>query len=119
MAPKPMKKFLVTYHLTAVARKQAAKMQKDMTPEMHKGVMDAWGAWAQKCGDQLVDMGAPIGASLRLDSAGAGNAKAGIGGYSVVQAKSIAGAKKLFRKHPHLGWLEKGCSIEIHEITAM
>jgi len=119
MAPKPFKKFLVTYHLTAAARKQAAKMQKTMTPETQKAVMDAWGAWAKKCGEQLVDMGAPTGESLRLDNAGIGKAKAAVAGYSIVKAKSIAGAKNLFRKHPHLSWLDKGCSIEIHEMTPM
>ena len=117
---KPMKKFLVTYHMTAPARKKAAQSQKNMTPEMQQAAMQGWMEWAQKCGDALVEMGAPLGESVKLDASGAAApSRRGVSGYSIVQAKSMAGAKKLFKKHPHLSWVDAGCDIEVHEITPM
>ena len=117
---KPNKKFLVTYHMNATARKKAARMQKDMTPEMQQAAMQGWMAWAEKCGDSLVEMGAPLGGTLKIDASGAAPSnRRGISGYSIVQAKSIAGAKKLFKKHPHLSWVDAGCDIEIHEMMPM
>ena len=79
---------------------------------------DTWILY-EKCGDSLVEMGAPLANGLRLTADGFGPAKKNITGYSIVQAKTIAGARKLMRKHPHLSWVDKGCEIEIHELAPM
>jgi hypothetical protein len=64
----------------------------------------------------IVDGGAPLGKTKRVDAHGAKDAKNGIGGYSVVQADSHEAAAKLFGKdHPHLQMMP-GASVEILEI---
>jgi hypothetical protein len=59
----------------------------------------------------LVDSGAPLGKTKRVDSKGASDTKNGLGGYSIVQADSADAATKIFGKdHPHLqmpgAWIE-------------
>jgi len=61
-----MKKYMVIYH--APASWQEA--MPDATPEdMQKG-MEAWMAWAKKCGDGLVDMGTPLAGGLKVTTSG-------------------------------------------------
>ena len=108
---KALKKYLVTYHSPASAMK---KMQTATKEEMAAG-MNEWMKWAQKCGDKLVEMGAPLGGGLNLKATGgAVPSKRKITGYSILQAESMAAAKKLLKGHPHLVW-SKGCEIEVHE----
>lgn len=104
-----MKKFIVIYHAPQGFSKQEA------TPEdMQKG-MEAWMAWAKKCGNQLIDLGSPLGGGQELNPDGSSKASShGVAGYSVVQAEDLTAAKKLFDGHPHLAWAA-GCTIEIHE----
>ena len=114
MAREP-KKFLITYHSSASAMK---KMQTATPEEMQQG-MDAWMAWAEKCGEQLIEMGAPLMGSVNLKDGGEWlPSKRKITGYSIVKAPTIAGAKRLVKAHPHLKWA-KGCEIEVHEMMKM
>ena len=108
---KPLKTFLVTYHSPASAMK---KMMKATPEEMQAG-MQAWMKWGEKCGKQLVDFGSPLTGSLNLKATGSPTpSKRKITGYSILQAESMAAAKKLLKGHPHLAWT-KGCEIEVHE----
>ncbi len=106
-----MKKFIVTYHAPAEATAQMA----DPTPEQMEEGMKPWIAWAEKCGDQLVDLGTPLmgGQLLRTDGSSSDSQRE-VTGYSILQANSMEEAKALMDDHPHLGW-NKGCQIEIHE----
>ena len=116
---KPMKKYLVLYHMTAAAKKKGERMRKEGGKAAVEATMKAWMEWAEKCGDQLVEMGAPLAKGSKVDNKGTADSRKGVSGYSIVQAKSIAGARKLLRKHPHLSWLDDGCSIEVHEMQPM
>lgn len=108
---KVLKTYLVTYHSPASAMK---KMQKATKEEMAAG-MNAWMKWAKNCGKHLVEMGAPLGGGVNLKAiGGAVPSKRKITGYSILQAESMAAAKKLVKGHPHLSWA-KGCEIEVHE----
>ncbi len=98
--------------MNAATQKKSAAMRKS-NPEGMGEMMAAWMAWAKNCGAQLVDFGLPIGASVKLGTSGAAPSKRNMAGYSIVQASSMAEAKKLMKKHPHL-W-DGGCEIEIHE----
>jgi hypothetical protein len=112
---KAMKTYLVTYHSPASAMKKMAKATPD---EMAAG-MNEWMKWAKKCGKQLVEMGAPLTGSVNLKATGgAVPSKRKITGYSILQAESMAAAKKLLKGHPHLAWI-KGCEIEVHEAMPM
>lgn len=112
---KPPKTYLVTYHAPATAMK---KMQTATKEDMAAG-MNAWMKWAKKCGKQLIDMGAPLGGSVNLKPDGSAvQGRRKVTGYSILQAQSMAGAKRLLKGHPHLAWA-KGCEIEVHEAIPM
>ena len=95
-----------------------AKMMKNSTPEQQKKGMDAWMKWMGDHKDSVVEGGAPLGKTKRVEVKGASDVKNNVGGYSIVQAKTASAASKLFgKRHPHLqmpgGW------IEVIEIMAM
>ncbi len=102
-----MTKFLVLYRTTVSSKDQ----MMGATPEQMKAGMDAWMAWFKKVGPAIVDGGAPLGESALIKGkTGSGH----IGGYTILQAKSIDAAKKLLDGHPHFG--APGASIEVIEI---
>jgi len=87
----------------------------DSSPEeMEKG-MEAWMAWAEKCGDSLVDMGSPLanGLTLGMDGSHVPSDRAVVG-YSILQAENMDEARSLLKDHPHMGW-NAACQIEVHE----
>ena len=116
--PNPMKKFVVLY---MASRADFEKMMANSSPEQQKKGVDAWMKWMDANKSSIVDGGAPLGKTKRVDASGASDAKNEIGGYSIVQAASADEATKLFGKdHPHLqmpgAWIE---IIEIMPIPGM
>jgi hypothetical protein len=89
-----MKKYLVLYH----ASQEAMEKMKSKSPEEMSEMKKAWFAWAEKVGDAVVDLGAPLGKSEFVG----GESARSIGGYSFVQAEDVESAKALFDGHPHL-----------------
>ena len=107
-----MRKFMVLY---MASKAELEKMMKNSTPEQQQKGMEAWMKWMNENKTSLVDGGAPLGKTKRVDSNGASSTKNEIGGYSVVQAESHDAATKIFGKdHPHLQ--VPGAWIEIVEI---
>jgi len=107
-----MKKFMVLYMASGP---EFEKMMKNSTPEQQKKGMDAWMKWMNDHKTSIIEGGAPLGKTKRVDLNGASNTKNDIGGYSVVQAESHDAATKIFGKdHPHLRM--PGAWIEILEI---
>jgi hypothetical protein len=110
-----MKKFMVLYMAFSA---DFEKMMKNSTPEQQKKGMDAWMKWMNANQASIVDGGAPLGKTKRVDANGASDTKNDVGGYSVVQAESHDAAAKLFGKeHPHLQM--PGAWIEIVEVMPM
>ena len=110
-----MKKFVVLYMATPA---QFDEMMKNSTPELRKTFMDAWMKWMDANKASIVDSGAPLGKTKRVDSKGVSDTRNGVGGYSVLQAASADEAAKVFGKdHPHLQM--PGAWIEIIEIMPM
>lgn len=106
-----MKNFIVLYHAPADLMKQTA----NTTPEEQAKGMEAWMQWAQKCGDKLVDLGAPLMNGQQLSADGnSKNSSKDVVGYSILQAENIDQAKDLLAGHPHMAW-DAACSIEVHE----
>ena len=106
-----MKKFLVLYKASASAFQQ---MQK-ATPEQQKAGMDAWMAWSKKAASSIVDMGAPLGKSLRVTQGGAASPVSNdLGGYSILQAESKEALAKTLEGHPH--FMMPDGSIEVVEV---
>jgi hypothetical protein len=104
-----MKKFLVLYRAPTSSFEQ---MQKT-TPEQQKAGMDAWMAWSKKAGSSLVDMGSPLGKSMRVNKGGAAPATNDLGGYSIMQAESKEALAESLKGHPH--FMMPDGSIEVVE----
>ena len=79
-----MKKFVVLYMASGP---DFEKMMKNSTPEQQKKGMDAWMKWMDANKTSIVDGGAPLGKTKRVDSNGSSDTKNEIGGYSIVQAE--------------------------------
>src|SRR5262245_23653925 len=107
-----MKKFMALYMASGP---EFEKMRQNSTPEQRKKGMEAWMKWMNTNGASIVEAGAPLGKTKRVDLHGTSNTKNEVGGYSVVQAESHDAATKIFGKdHPHLQM--PGAWIEIMEI---
>ncbi len=105
-----MKKYMVICH----APMEALEKMSSATPEeMQKG-MEPWMAWAQRCGDGLVDIRSPLGGGQKLSDSGSSPSDKSVVGYSILQAEDMQGAVALLQGHPHLEWTS-GCEIEVHE----
>ena len=106
-----MKKYIVLYHTPAEAEAQAATA----SPEDQAAGIASWMAWAARCGEHLVDPGAPLMQGRQLTPDGRNQpGNKGVAGYSILQADSLDAAITLLQGHPHLSW-HAACSIEIHE----
>src|ERR1700683_905937 len=81
----PVKKFMVLYMASGA---EFEKMMKTSTPEQQTKGMEAWMKWMNANKASIVDGGAPLGKTKRVDSKGASDTKNEIGGYSVLQAES-------------------------------
>jgi hypothetical protein len=107
-----MKKFLALYMANAGAM---ADMMKNSTPEQRKKGTEAWMKWMEDHKASLVDRGAPVGKTKRVDTKGIKEAKNDVCGYSIVQGNSADEAAKIFGKdQPFLQM--PGASIELIEI---
>jgi hypothetical protein len=92
-----MKKFLVVYK----APTSAFEQMKKATPEQQKAGMDAWMAWSKKATAMIVDMGGPLGKSLRVTKGGASPTTNDLGGFSIMQAESKEALADGLKGHPH------------------
>jgi hypothetical protein len=109
-----MKKFLVLYKASTAAFQQMMKA----TPEQQKAGMDAWMTWSKKAGSSIVDMGGPLGKSVRVAKDGAVSPVTNeLGGYSIMQAESKEALAAAMKEHPHFRMPDS--SIEIIELMAI
>jgi hypothetical protein len=109
-----MKKFLVLY-MAPVA--SFDRMMRETTPEQQKAGMDAWMAWSKKAASSIVDMGAPLGKSLRVTPAGASPIRNELGGYSIMQGESKEALAQTMKGHPH--FMTPDGYIEIVDLVPM
>src|SRR5688572_4429508 len=92
-----MKKFLVLYK----APTSSFELMKNATPEQQKAGMDSWMAWSKKAAASIVELGAPLGKSLRVTPGGASSITNDLGGFSVLQADSQEALAEILKGHPH------------------
>src|SRR3954465_724200 len=109
-----MKKFLVLYK----APTSSFEQMRRATPEQQKAGMDAWMTWGKKAASTIVDMGGPLGKSLRVTPAGASPVVNDLGGYSVLQGESKEAVAATMKGHPHF-MMGDSASIEIIELMAI
>ena len=105
-----MKKSLVLYRASAAAFEQMMKA----TPEQQKAGMDAWMAWGKKAASAIVDMGSPLGKSLRVTKTGSSPTTNDLGGYSILQAESKEALGETLKGHPH--FMTPEGTIEVVEV---
>src|SRR5258706_9404954 len=92
-----MKKFLVLYKAPMSSFEQMMKA----TPEQQKAGMDAWMTWSKKASASIVDMGGPLGKSLRVTNTGSSPSTNDLGGFSVLQGESKEALAESLKGHPH------------------
>jgi hypothetical protein len=85
------------------------------TEEERNAAMAAWGAWFGQIGSAVVDAGNPFAASTSVASDGSvnGGARAGLSGYSVIEAASLEDAGELAKGCPVLA---AGGSVDVYEV---
>jgi hypothetical protein len=112
---RQMKKFLVLYK----APTSAFEQMKKSTPEQQKAGVEAWMSWSKKAATSILDMGAPLGKSLRVTTGGAAAAATSndLGGFSIMQADSKEALAESLKGHPH--FMMPDGSIEIVEFMPM
>ncbi|MGH9124739.1 MAG: hypothetical protein ACRDZ8_08430 [Acidimicrobiales bacterium] len=88
------------------------------TPEAQQEAMTQWMNWFGALGGSIVDMGAPFGPSSTVGSDGSvsDGGAAGLTGYSIVTADSLADACDKAKGCPVLSG---GGSIEVYEAIPM
>ena len=108
-----MGRFMVLYNSPV----SAADMMADATPEQARAGMDEWMEWSTRNGESVVDLGMPLGSSMRVttDSSEPGSTQAA--GYSFLEAGSLDEAANMVKDHPHLK--TPGGTIDVLEILSM
>jgi hypothetical protein len=88
------------------------------TPEAQEKAMQEWTDWFSTLGDSVVDMGNPFGAGTTVKTGGgtSDGATSQLGGYSIVNAESLAEAAANAKGCPVL---QSGGSVEVYEALAM
>jgi hypothetical protein len=84
------------------------------TEEGRQAAMAAWGTWFGALGPAIVDAGNPFGPAATVSAPGSvsDGGTAGLTGYSVLSADSLAAASKLAEGCPVLS---SGGSVEVYE----
>jgi hypothetical protein len=103
-----MAKFLLAYKGGAMGE----------TPAEQQKQMEAWMNWFGSLGESVVDGGAPFGPSSTIDSSGAvrDGGAAGLSGYSIISADSLAEAGAKAKGCPVLS---SGGTIDVYEAMPM
>jgi hypothetical protein len=114
---KYMKKFLAVYmgspEALATWRANGTAMK-----EREKDGMDAWMKWATDNKSSIVDNGAPLGKTKRINADGISDIKNEMGAYTIVEADSHEAAAKLFLNHPHF-MIFPGDRVEVMECLSV
>jgi hypothetical protein len=115
-----MKRFMAVYIGTeaALEKKKWNELSADKRKQVEKEGMDAWMKWGATHSAAIVEQGAPLGKTKRVNPQGISDTKNSITGYVVVQAESHEAAAKLFANHPHFT-IFPGDSVEIMECLPM
>jgi hypothetical protein len=91
----------------------------DRTPVQSAERMAAFGAWMEKVGAALVDVGSPFGMSASVRNDGTEGTTGDLIGYSIVEADDLAAAKALTDGLPFLSNNDGKCAVEIFELLQM
>ena len=93
--------------------------RSDVTPEQGAERMAAFGAWMDKVGAALVDVGSPFGMSASVRDDGTQGQAADLIGYTIVEADDLDAAKALTDGLPFLSNNDGKCAVDIFELMPM
>ncbi|MFC0012665.1 hypothetical protein [Devosia nitrariae] len=79
--------------------------------------MAAWGQWAKELRGSIVDPGAPLGKTLKVNQSGVSKTANLITGFVVVSSHEEAAA--IFKRHPHFAVVSADNSVEIIQCMEM
>jgi hypothetical protein len=79
--------------------------------KMQQGLA-AWHGWVDKHKGAIVELGGPLGKTLKVNAGGITEVSNAMGGFTVIRAASQQEAAKLFENHPHFA-IFPGESVEI------
>ena len=96
-----------------------ARPMDQFTPEESEAQMRAWGAWMERAGKALSDGGAPFGERDAVADDGSATTPSDQNGYTIVEADSLADARKLTDGHPFLSEGQGRYAIDIYELVPM
>ena len=102
-----MSKFLLAYRGGGAMPLGESEMQ---------AVMQQWGTWFESLGADLVDGGAPCGASASIGADAVNGAASGLSGYSVISADDLAAATQKAKGCP---LLSAGGTVDVYETIDM
>jgi hypothetical protein len=91
----------------------------DPTPEQSAERTAAFGAWMQRVGTALVDVGSPFGTSTSVRDDGTQTTAGDLIGYSIIEADDLAAAKAFTEGLPFLSGNDGTCAVEIFELQTM
>ena len=89
------------------------------TPEQGAERKAAFGAWMEKAGPALVDVGSPFGTSASVRDDGTEGTAGDLIGYTIVEADDLAAAKALTDGLPFLSNGDGKFAVEIFELRPM
>jgi hypothetical protein len=91
----------------------------DRPTEEHAERMAAFGAWMEKVGPALVDIGSPFGVSASVRDDGSEGPAGDLVGYTIIEARDLAQAKALTAGLPLLSGGDGKCAVEVFELLPM
>ena len=111
-----MKNYLAVYLGNEASRKASGwdDLSEDARKKREQEGMQAWGKWVEAHKAAIIDIGAPLGKTLRASKSGIESTRNNLTAYTVVQADSHEAAARMFEGHPHFT-IFPGDSIEIVE----
>lgn len=105
-----MGKFIYIY-------KGPAKPLDQFTEEQSAEQTAAWGAWMEKLGPALLDVGSPFAGGTSVVDDGSVAEASDLNGYSIVEANDLDAAKDLAAGHPFLSEGSGKFRLEIFELA--
>jgi|SRR5689334_21261370 hypothetical protein len=95
-----MNTYVVLYH----APEEVSARFAAATPDEAQAGLALWAAWSELLGNQLIDVGRPLGAPITVTTDGVFDGGSDVIGMSLIRAHSRQEAVALVRDHHHLAW---------------
>lgn len=110
-----MKKFVAIYTGSPAAISRWEALSESERTERQTTGMAAWHKWVEDNKSSVVEMGGPLGRTKLISSAGIGDIRNSITGFTIIEAASHDDAAKLFLNHPHFT-VFPGEGVEVMEV---